>query len=67
MSHLVFHKECRQHTCGCPVDFFRSSFFRSFSTEFSFGFCTGFVIEKASDQGLFLGFNTTTNTTIDNY
>ena len=67
MSHLVFHKEYRQHTCGNHVDFFRTSFFRLFSTGLSLGFCTGFVIEKPPHQGVFLVFNTTTNTTISNY
>ena len=67
MSHHVFHKGYRQDTCGKPVDFFGSSFFRSFSTEFSRGFCTGFLVEKAPHPGFFLVFNNTTNTTIGYY
>lgn len=63
MSHRVFHKEYRQEPCGNRVDFFGSPFFRSFSTEFSFGFCTGFVVEKASHWDFFLVFNNTTTTT----
>ena len=67
MSHRVFHKEYLQDPCGNPVEFFGSRSFRSFSTGFSFRFCTGFVVEKASHPGFFLGFNNTTNTTNDYY
>lgn len=67
MSHRVFHKKYRQDTCGKPVVFFGSTFFRSFSTEFSRGFCTGFIVEKTPHPGFFLVFNNTTNTTTGNY
>lgn len=63
MSHNVFHKG----TGKTPVDFSGSPFFRSFSTEFSRGFCTGFLVEKAPHPVFFLVFNNTTNTTIGYY
>ena len=56
MSQRVFHNEHRQEPCGKCVDFFGISFFRTFSTGFSLGFCTSFVVEKASDLGLFPRF-----------
>lgn len=67
MSYLVFHKACRQPTCGKRVNFLERSFFRSHSTEFSLGLFTGFATEKTSHPGFFLGFNNTTNTTIGKY
>ena len=67
MSHRVFHKEYLHDPCGNRVDFFGSPFFRSFSTGFSLGLYTGFVVENASHPRLFLGFNNTTNTTVDYY
>lgn len=65
MRQRVFHKEYLYNICGNHVEFFGSPFFRSFSTGFSLRFCTGFVTEKASHPRVFLGFNNTTNTTID--
>ena len=64
MSHRIFHKEYRQEPCGNCVDFLGSTFFRWFSTRFSFGFCTAFAVEKASHWGFFLVFNNTNYTTM---
>lgn len=67
MNVLIFHKGNQQHTCGNGVDFFRGSRLTRFSTGFSLGLFTGFVVEKAVDQSFFLAFNNTTNTTVSYY
>ena len=67
MSLLIFHKGTRQHACGNAVEFFRGSRLTRFSTGFSLGLFTGFVVEKKVDQRFFLAFNNTTNTTFSYY
>ena len=64
MSRRVFHKGYLQTACGNYVNLFRHPFIKSFSTKFSLGLPTGFVVEKGSHQEVFLSFNTTTTTTI---